>query len=77
MSQELTEPGEGNSPAAWTAVTVMIFAFILGTFAFVLGIEWLLWSSVVLLFVGWGLGFLLSSLGFGVNGPRYTPKHHQ
>lgn len=75
MSNEVVDPGEGHSPAAWTAVIVMTIAFIIGTVAFVVGIEWLVWASVVLLFVGWGLGFLLAKMGYGVNGPKFTPKH--
>jgi hypothetical protein len=39
-------------------------------------IEWLVWASAVGIFVGWGLGFLLAKLGYGVNGPKFTPKPH-
>jgi hypothetical protein len=77
MNNDISDPGEGNSPAAWTAVISMLIAFTVGTVAFVVGIEWLVWTSAVFVFVGWGLGFLLAKLGYGVNGPKFTPKHHQ
>ncbi len=76
MSNEIVDPGEGHSPAAWTAVIVMTAAFIIGTVAFVMEQWWLVWASVVLIFVGWGLGFVLAKMGYGINGPKFTPKHH-
>ena len=76
MSNDIVDPGEGHSPAAWTAVIVMLAAFAIGTAAFVLAIVWLVWVSVVLVFVGWGLGFLFAKMGYGVKGPKFTPKPH-
>jgi hypothetical protein len=76
MSNDIVDPGEGHSPAAWTAVIVMLAAFAIGTAAFVLAIVWLVWASAVLVFVGWGLGFLLAKMGYGVKGPKFTPKPH-
>ena len=76
MSNDIVDPGEGHSPAAWTAVIVMLAAFAIGTIAFVLAIVWLVWASVVLVFVGWGLGFLLAKMGYGVKGPKFIPKPH-
>ena len=76
MSNDIVDPGEGHSPAAWTAVITMLLFFAIGTTAFVLAIEWLVWASVVGIFAGWGLGFLLAKLGYGVNGPKFTPKPH-
>jgi hypothetical protein len=54
----------------------MLAAFAIGTAAFVLAIVWLVWASAVLVFVGWGLGFLLAKMGYGVKGPKFTPKPH-
>jgi hypothetical protein len=52
--------------AALTAATVFVF---LGwwTAAIVSG---------VLVFVGWGAGFVLAAAGWGVKGPKYQPKGH-
>lgn len=76
MSEEIAEPGEGNSPAAWTAVIVMLIAFAIGTFAFVLAITWLFWVGVVLLVLGALSGLVLAKAGYGVRGPKFVPKHH-
>lgn len=76
MSNIITDPGEGHSPAAWTAVVVMLIAVSLGTVAFVLGLVWLVWVSVALLVVGALSGWILAKAGYGVNGPKFTPKPH-
>jgi len=75
MSLE-SDSGHGNSPAAWTAVIVMLIAFTIGTFAFWFDIAWLVWASAGLLVVGAILGKVLSALGYGVNGSKYAPKAH-
>ncbi len=69
-----SEPGHGSSPAAWTAVVIMLVAFTIGTLAFWFDIAWLVWASAGLLVVGALVGWLLAKLGYGVRGPRYAPK---
>ena len=69
-----SEPGHGSSPAAWTAVVIMLAAFTIGTLAFWFDIAWLVWASAGLLVVGALVGWLLAKLGYGVRGPRYVPK---
>ena len=69
-----SDPGHGNSPAAWTAVTVMIAALTIGTVAFFFQVWWLVIASAVVMVLGWGLGFVLSAMGWGVRGPKYQPK---
>jgi hydrogenase-4 membrane subunit HyfE len=76
MSTESVEPGHGNSPAAWTSVVIMLVAFTIGTVAFFLEMEWLVWASAVLLLVGLITGWVLAKAGYGVNGPKYAPKAH-
>ena len=71
-----TEPGEGNSPAAWVAVIIMLAAIAGGTLAFWLDVPWLVWSFAGLVVVGAIVGAVLSKLGYGVKGPRYVPKAH-
>jgi len=76
VSDEFQEPGEGNSPAAWTAVIIMLVAFAIGTVAFFFGLAPLVWASAGLLVVGLIVGLVLSRLGYGVYGPKYSPKDH-
>jgi hypothetical protein len=57
----------GNSPAAWTAVTIVLIAFTVGAIAMVLGPNWLLfWISVAIAVIGALAGKVLQLLGFGV-----------
>ncbi|MFT4775604.1 MAG: hypothetical protein ACI84A_000655 [Pontimonas sp.] len=71
-----SDPGHGHSPAAWIAVGVMLVSLSVGGIAFFLGMWTLVILSFVMTLVGWGLGFLLASLGWGVNGPKYQAKEH-
>jgi len=76
MSDHIGDPGHGNSPAAWTAVIIMLFAVTLGTVAFWLDLPWLVWASAGLLVVGALVGFALKKAGYGVGGARYVSKEH-
>jgi len=67
MSTEIADPGHGNSPAAWTAVIIMLVAFVIGTVAFFFAIEWLVWASVGLLIVGLIVGWIMKRMGYGVD----------
>ena len=75
MSIESDE-GHGNSPAAWTAVIIMLVAFALGTFFFWFDLPWLVVASAVLAVLGLVTGFVLAKLGYGVGGSKYAPKTH-
>jgi len=68
--------GHGNSPAAWTAVIIMLVAFAIGTVAFFFELVWIVVASAVLLVVGLVVGVVLKRLGYGVGGHRYVPKAH-
>lgn len=76
MSNEIEEPGEGNSPAAWTAVAIMLVAVIAGVVFFWLDMPLFVAASVGLLVLGLIVGWAMSKAGYGVNGPKYTPKAH-
>ena len=69
-----SDPGHGNSPAAWTAVIIMLIAFAIGTLAFWFNIAWLVFASAGLVVVGALVGFALSKLGYGVGGSKLQPK---
>jgi hypothetical protein len=72
-----SEPGHGNSPAAWTAVVIMLVGIAGGTLAFWLDIAWLVWVSAGVVLLGAIVGIIMSKVGYGVSGPRYAPKQHQ
>ncbi len=76
MSNPIGDPGHGHSPAAWTAVVIMLVAITIGTVAFFLDMAWLVWASAVLLVVGLVVGWVMAKMGYGVNGPKYSPKAH-
>jgi len=77
VSTETTDDlGHGNSPAAWTAVIIMLVAFTIGTLAFFFAIAWVVWAAVGLLVVGLVVGLVMKKLGYGVGGHRYVPKAH-
>ena len=71
-----SEPGHGNSPAAWTAVIIMLIAFAIGTLAFWFNLAWLVFASAGLVLVGGLAGFVLAKLGYGVGGDKLTPTRH-
>ncbi|HEU4757601.1 MAG TPA: DUF6704 family protein [Agromyces sp.] len=76
MSTEHADPGHGHSPAAWTAVVIMLLAFAIGTVAFFLDLQWLVWAAAVLLVVGAVVGWALARAGYGVDGAKVAPKAH-
>ena len=57
-----SDTGHGNSPAAWTAVIIMLIAFAIGTLAFWFDIAWLVCASVGLLVLGAIVGSGLARL---------------
>ncbi|MGB3414164.1 MAG: HGxxPAAW family protein [Microbacteriaceae bacterium] len=71
MTEELDN--HGHSPAAWTAVIAMTLGFTIVTVALFIDWEIGIWAGVALIVVGVPLGFILSKLGYGVNGPKYQP----
>ena len=76
MSNPIGDPGHGHSPAAWTAVIIMLAAVALGTLAYWFDVAWLVWASAGLLVVGALVGWGMAKAGYGVNGTKYTPKEH-
>lgn len=76
MSNDHEEPGHGHSPAAWTAVTIMLIAFTIGTVAFFFELAWLVWASAALLVVGLIVGWVLARVGYGVGGAKTVVKAH-
>ncbi|KRA23493.1 hypothetical protein ASD65_02955 [Microbacterium sp. Root61] len=76
MSNPIGDPGHGHSPAAWTAVIIMLVAFTIGTTAFFLDLPWLVWASAGLVIVGLLVGWGMAKAGYGVGGDKYIAKEH-
>lgn len=76
MTNPIADPGHGHSPAAWTAVVIMLIGFAAGTVAFCLGQPTLVWISAALIPIGAIVGWALAKAGYGVKGPKYAPKAH-
>ncbi|MDQ4212803.1 DUF6704 family protein [Microbacterium sp. ASV81] len=76
MTNPIADPGHGHSPAAWTAVVIMLLGFAVGTTAFFLEVPVVVWVGVVLIVVGAIVGWVLAKAGYGVKGPKYQPKGH-
>lgn len=70
MSENHTEPGHGDSVAAWTTVIIVIAAFAMGTLFFWLDIPVLVWGSAGLAVAGVGIGLFLKKAGYGVGGSK-------
>ena len=73
MTHDNSDPGHGNSPAAWTSVIIMLVAFTIGTVAFFFSIAWLVWVSAGLVVAGFIVGIVLARMGYGVSDSRYEP----
>ncbi|MGN8551973.1 UNVERIFIED_CONTAM: hypothetical protein OHV15_05250 [Microbacterium sp. SLM126] len=76
MSNHIGDPGHGHSPAAWTAVVIMLVAVTLGTLFYWFDMPVLVWASAALLVVGAIVGWVMAKAGYGANGPKYAPKEH-
>lgn len=55
----------GNTPAAWTAVTIVLVGFVLGGLGLVIGSMPLFWVGVALAPVGGIAGLIMSKMGLG------------
>ncbi len=67
----MSNQSHGNTPAAWTAVTIMMVSFFFGTLAVVLGNWPMFWIGGVGLFILGGIvGRVMAGMGYGK-----TPKH--
>ncbi|NVM97774.1 HGxxPAAW family protein [Arthrobacter sp. SDTb3-6] len=70
--------GHGNSPAAWTCVTVMLVGVIVGCIAFLIGesATILFWIGVAVIVVGLIVGLAMKAAGYGVGGSKLKNNGH-
>jgi hypothetical protein len=55
----------GNTPAAWTAVTIIFLAFVVGGAGVLVGNAILFWAGVVIALVGAIVGKVMQMAGYG------------
>ena len=72
MSTHTVESGHGHSVAAWTAVTIMLVATLIGTVAFIFDTPSVVWVAAALLIIGLMVGWILARAGYGVGGSKRT-----
>jgi hypothetical protein len=75
MSNISEEPGHGSSPAAWTAVVIMLIGFAIATASLFLDAYALVFVGAALVVVGLIVGGVMKALGFGVGGSRVGGSH--
>ena len=76
VTHDPDELGHGHSPAAWTAVVIMLIGVTTGTFFFTTNEPVGVWVSVVIVVAGLLVGWAMAKAGYGVKGPKYVPKGH-
>jgi hypothetical protein len=57
----------GSTPAAWTAVTIIMLAFLVGAIGVVAAQPWLFWVGVALVVVGIVAGKVMQMMGMGAD----------
>ncbi|MFE1645026.1 DUF6704 family protein [Microbacterium sp. P01] len=76
MSNADGDLGHGHSPAAWTAVVIMLVGLAIGTAAFFFEVVWLVWASVAIVVIGLIVGWVMKRAGYGVGGAKSNPAAH-
>ena len=57
----------GSTPAAWTAVTLILVAFLVGAVGLVAGNWVVFWAGVALGVVGGVVGLIMQAMGMGTH----------
>ena len=64
-AHEAAHNNHGSTPAAWTAVIIMMLAFLVGGLGLILGISWMFWSSFAIFILGIIVGKVMQMAGLG------------
>lgn len=65
LEAKMRDPHEGNTPAAWTAVIIMILAALVGAIGIALGNMPVFYAGLAGVVVGAVVGKLMGMMGFG------------
>lgn len=57
----------GSTPAAWTAVTLILIAFLVGAVGLVVGNWVVFWAGVALGIIGGIVGLIMQAMGMGTH----------
>jgi hypothetical protein len=57
----------GSTPAAWTAVTIIMVAFVVGGIGVLISQAWVFWAGLVLVVVGVVVGKVMQMMGMGAD----------
>jgi hypothetical protein len=63
----------GHTPAAWTAVTVVLIGFVVGGVAIVIAQPWLAFVGIGIIVLGGFTGKIMQMMGLGK--PQPTARH--
>ena len=69
------EPGHGDSPAAWTAVVIMLVGVTVGTIALFFDVIPAVLVGAAFIPVGLIVGAVMKKAGYGVGGDRAGSSH--
>lgn len=72
---DASDPGHGQSPAAWATVIIMIIGVAAGTLFFWFDMPTYVWASATSLVIGPVVGLILSRAGYGVGGSKIKESH--
>ncbi|WP_375406193.1 HGxxPAAW family protein [uncultured Amnibacterium sp.] len=76
MSNTIEEGGHGSSPAAWTAVVIMLIGFTVATAALFLDVIPLVFIGAAIIPIGLIVGGVMKAVGLGVGGHRAVGGSH-
>lgn len=65
MAHEAKHYHHGNTPAAWTAVTIIMIAFVVGAVGVVVAQPWLFWVGIAMVALGIVVGYVMALMGYG------------
>lgn len=75
MSNDVKEPGHGDSVASWVTVSIIMVATAIGTLAFWFDQAPIVWASAGLALFSLPVGLYLKRAGYGVNGSKSKNSH--
>lgn len=76
MLDHAEQVGHGNSPAAWTAVLVMLLGALVACVGFAMASTLIFWIGIAIIAVGLIIGIAMRMVGYGVGGSKIKTSGH-